>query len=99
LDVEIEQNDLDVFFIFTFTDGTTLKRRAKLPKPLKGDKGKEGAFWVRGGIANTNNNTGTQQVYVLADILDPAPVYAGVPLLVFRPTGAPDTYTMEIIAS
>lgn len=99
LDVEIEQEDLDVFFVITFTDGTSVRRKAKLPEGKPGEKGRDGSFWVRGGIANVlPEGAGTQQVYVIG-LLDPAPTYAGVPLVVFRETGAPDTYTMEIITS
>lgn len=42
LDVEVEQNDLDVFFIITLTDGSRLERRVTLPKPKKGKDGKDG---------------------------------------------------------
>lgn len=99
--MEIDQDDLDVFFVIHFDNGTSVRRKVTLPEPKRGKDGKggkDGAFWVRGGIANTAS-AGVQQVYVLATIGSTAPTYAGTPLLVFRPTGVADTYTMEIINS
>lgn len=54
-DVAIEQNERDLSFVFEFVDGKTIRRKVKLPE---GKKGKDGSFYVRGGIANLAGPTG-----------------------------------------
>lgn len=39
---------------------------------------------------------GEQEVFVLEAVDDPAPT-TGYPAIVFRPTGAPDTFTLELV--
>lgn len=64
VDVSVEQQGTTAVFVFSLSDGRVMRHAVKLPTPRNG---KDGAIFVRGGIANSAIPTILQQVSVTAD--------------------------------
>lgn len=53
-DIRVEQKGADLTFIFVMSDGGEIRRKVTLPKAEKG--GASGSFYVRSGIARTEDH-------------------------------------------